>query len=452
MTSPGAVVPDVLKPGNRVLIVGNAREGQSAAEFLASREIDVTVSDRDVTERSVNGRITLAPESDTSLDGIDGVITSPGIPSENRLLAGAAQRDLLVTNATELFLELCPCPVVGITGSSGKSTTSAMVASILRASGRHVALGGNIGLPMLDLLEELTSSSVAVTEMSSFQLELVGRSPHVSVVTNLTPNHLDRHRSMDAYAHAKRNIFAFQSDDDIAVVNADDPDAARLADGCRGRRVSFGWSNGPNRVATVSKDVVTLFRAGEEEIVPVSEIPLPGRHNVANTLAAVAVTAQLDVPAAAMGEGIRSFSGLPHRLQFVGRVDGVKFIDDSIATSPERAAVGLSAVSPGIVWIAGGRSKHLPWAPVIAAGSGKVRAVILVGEAKSEIADAISGQWPGVFHYRARNLADAVARARKVARPGDTVLLSPGGTSFDEFRDFEDRGNAFQSAVRELVE
>jgi UDP-N-acetylmuramoylalanine--D-glutamate ligase len=432
-----------------VLVVGYAREGRSVAEFLAATGARVTVSDRSVAATSWLGDITVAPESAVSLEGIDAVVVSPGIPADNPVLVEAQQLGVLVTNPTQLFLELCPCSVVGITGSSGKSTTSSLIAAIIAASGRHVRLGGNIGLPMLELLNDLQPNSFAVVEMSSFQLDLVGLSPHIAVVTNLTPNHLERHGTMEAYTAAKRNIFTFQHATDIAVVNAGDTAAASLATESPARHVTFGWTQNLDSGSFVDSDhVVEVINGHPATVIRLSDIPLPGRHNVDNVLAAVAVASVLAIPPDVVRRAILGFNGLPHRLQKVGATAGIAFVDDSIATSPERAAVGLDAIAARIIWIAGGRSKHLPWAPVINAGRNKVRTVVLVGEATHEIDAALRSAWPHVAIVHVSSITEAVQSAFHAAVAGDTILLSPGCTSFDQFADFEARGDAFVSAVR----
>ena len=447
------VAERVLVPGSNILVLGHAREGKAAARFLAGYDLKVTVADRSITETEWRGGVTLASESAVDLEGVDAVVVSPGIPSDNHVLAEAERRDLLITNGTQLFLELAPCPVIGITGSSGKSTTSSLTAAILRVGGRPVGLGGNIGHPMLDLLPELHPDSVAVVEMSSFQLELVRQSPHVAVVTNLSPNHLDRHGSMDAYAQAKRRIVAYQRRGDVVVVNGDDQASIGLVDGSVGEHVTFSWDRQEDSGAFVAAGEVVRRRNGvEDPVIPVSELPLPGRHNLENALAAVAATNVFDVPTDSVRKAIAAFTGLPHRLQRTAEIGGVTYVDDSIATSPERAAVGMRSVRGPVVWIAGGRSKHLPWDLVLDAGLERVHAVVLVGEASDEI-DAAIREYPGwssVDVVRAESLDRAVAVAAGRAHPGDTVLFSPGGTSFDQFADFEARGRAFQSAVRGL--
>lgn len=421
------------------------------ARFLAARNIHVVVSDREVASRTEAGNVIFVPESQASLDTITSVVVSPGVPDSNTVLVAARARGLSITNPTQLFLELCPCPVLGVTGSSGKSTTTSLIAAMLVDGGFHTGLGGNIGLPMLDLLDDLTPTSIAVIELSSFQLELTTISPHIAVLTNLTPNHLDRHGSFAAYAAAKAHIFAQQAESDFAVVNGSDSAALELAAGARGRLLTFDWSPSRGSTAFVRDGmIVRSFNGIEEVVVSPAELGLHGRHNVENALAAVAATAPLGVDTGAARSALRRFTGLPHRLEPVAEIDGVRYVDDSIATSPERAATGIAATEGPIVWIAGGRSKHLPWAVVAAAATGRLRGVVLLGEASDEIEDGLqaSGGFASIPVARATSLGEAVETARRRALRGDTILLSPGCTSYDMFRDFEERGNLFQEIVK----
>jgi len=410
------------------------------------------VTDRTIRDEHVGtDGVTFAPEFGGLLDRADAVLVSPGIPDSNELLVVARHRQLPVTNATQIFFRRCPCPVVGVTGSSGKSTTASLIAAILRAAGRSVALGGNIGNPMLDLLPGLTPDSIAVVELSSFQLQLVDASPHAAVITNLSPNHLDRHGSMKAYVTAKSNILAHQDPSDVAVLNAADPLVRELAGDTAGRVLWFAKEGFGGSGAFLKSDTITLqSEESSEPVIERSEIPVPGSHNVQNILAAAAVTSALGARPAAMREAITQFRGLPHRLQFIARRNGVTYVDDSIATSPERTAVGIAAIETPVILIAGGRSKHLPWAPVLRAGRNKLRLVVLVGEASDELEDALDTSPERPATHRAQSLSEAVRLADRNASSGDTVLLSPGCTSFDMFQDFEERGQAFISAVEAL--
>lgn len=437
--------------GKRVLVLGHAREGASVARYLSVEGADVTATDRKIQEAPSAYRTVFGPESPDLLRGIDVVVTSPGVPENNVLLAGARELGIAITNPTQIFFDRCPCQIAGVTGSSGKSTTTSILAAILESAGRDVLLGGNIGNPMLDLLQRATPDSVAVLELSSFQLELLRSSPQLAVMTNIGPNHLDRHGNMDRYIEAKSHIISHQKSSDIAVLNADDAVVGELVSTTRGRVVWFSRSSPVDAGAYLEDDMVVAVGDGDSmAVLPATDLPLRGAHNLENALAAVAASSALGAGAGAMRAGVMGFKGLPHRLQPVGSYGGVTFIDDSIATSPERAAVALHATLGPIILIAGGRSKNLPWDPLIGAMAGKVRGVILIGEAGDEIADAITVTFgAGLRVDRASSMSDAVCRSRRLAHPGDTVLLAPACTSYDMFADFEERGDTFRMAVEE---
>lgn len=417
----------------------------------------VTVADKQTTSPSAleasDPRITT--EDVGLLDHTDLVVVSPGIPDSNPILRSARTRVIPVTNSTRIFFRYCPCPIVGVTGSSGKSTTTSLISAILKTKGQAVSTGGNIGTPMLDLLTDLSANSIAVVELSSFQLELGGVAPHVAVVTNISPNHLDRHGSIDAYIAAKRNIVTDQSGSDMAVLNGGDGTVREFAEGTQSEIFWFGMHRPTGPGTFVDGDwIVVDTGSGENRVVRLDELQLPGWHNVENTLAAVAATHALGVDPSTMREGIVGFHGLPHRLDTIRVRDGITFVDDSIATTPERAAVGIRALSGPLVLIAGGRSKHLPWTHVVEAAQDKVRAAVLIGEAANEIESAIRSSFRSneVFTVHAEDMAQAVEVARSLALHGDTVLLSPGCTSFDMFKDFEERGLAFASLVEEQID
>jgi UDP-N-acetylmuramoylalanine--D-glutamate ligase len=456
-TVAAAVMGGSIPAEARILVVGAGKEGTSTAQFLASLGATVTVSDRSLTERrEVDGAI-WSPEDVTLLPSIDVVVASPGVPETSPMLAAARRDSIPVTNATQIFLAMCPCPVLGVTGSNGKSTTTAMAVTIARGAGLRVALGGNIGTPMVDLLDQLDASSLAVIEMSSFQLQLVGISPHVAVVTNLTANHLDRHGTFEEYARAKRNIVEHQFKSDIAVLNAEDAavlDMARitpaaiwlfssqpLQDGQRGAFVDGGW---------------LWVRADGDvsRVMATADLPVPGRHNIQNALAASAASAALGIPVEKIADGLRAYTALPHRLQYAGTAEAVRFVDDSIATSPDRAAVAIESMgSSPVVLLAGGRSKHLAWDPWLdAIADSRVHTIVLFGEMAEEIQEALGGSRQTSKHrvITERSFEGAVRAAFASAEAGDTVLLSPGGTSYDTFSNFEERGDAFKRIVGEL--
>jgi UDP-N-acetylmuramoylalanine--D-glutamate ligase len=332
---------------------------------------------------------------------------------------------------------------VGITGSAGKSTTTSLIGEMFAAAGRDVVVGGNIGRPLLGKLDEMSGSSWVVMELSSFQLEPLQVSPHIAVVTNVTPNHLDRHPTMEAYWAAKGQILAHQAPSDWAVLNADDAWTLRYRPRARVLRFSL---EGVVEGAYLAGKQLMLLR---EPLLEVSEVPLRGRHNLANVLAACAAAHAAGIDRQAMQAAVRAFQGVPHRLQTVAERDGVRFVDDSIATAPERSIAALQAYDEPLVLVAGGRDKHLPmqvWAKLI---TRRVKHVVLLGEMSELVAQALREADPSFTAVsRAESMDEAVAEAARVARSGDVVLLSPGGTSYDMYRDFEERGRDFARAAQ----
>lgn len=455
------VLKDVGLRGRKVTVLGFAREGVDLARFLVEAGAHVQVSDLRGPEElassiaSVEGlpiRFLLGRHPREEVLDAAILFVSPGVPQELDVIQEARRRGIEVSSGTRLFFQLCPAPIVGITGSSGKSTTTALVGEILREDGRHVLVGGNIGVPLLGRLREITPSSWVVLELSSFQLETLDMSPHVSTITNISPNHLDRHGSMERYVAAKERILLFQKPGDVGVLNADDPGskafrpmAARVEFSMRGR-VHGAYLDGDRMVLDLDGRART--------VCGVSDVLLRGRHNLANVLAACATAGAVGASPESMVRAIRRFRGLDHRLQLVGEIDGVQYYNDSIATSPDRAIAGLLAFDEPVVLIAGGRDKHLPmeeWAAVMCQ---RVRSLVLIGEATPKILTALQQvRGPsGPTVHTAEDMAHAVKLARQLSRPGDVVLLSPGCTSFDMFRDFAERGEVFARCVRQLTD
>ncbi len=441
--------------GKRATVIGLAREGLDLVPFLARAGALVHVTEQRPAEELEAQRarldglpVTFTFGGHTREDVVDAdvVFASPGVPNEHPLLEEARRRGVAVSSLIQLFFELCPAPILGITGSAGKTTTTSLTGEIFRAAGRDVFVGGNIGRPLLGELARMSARSWVVLELSSFQLEPMQHSPHIAVVTNVTPNHLDRHPTMEDYWEAKGQILAYQAPDDWAILNDDDPWTLRYAP--RGRVLRFSLEHAVEG-AYLQGD--SLMLAGEP-LMAASEVPLRGRHNLANVLAAAAAAHVAGVDRDSIVVAVRAFHGVAHRLELVGEHGGVRFYNDSIATAPERSIAALRAFDEPVVLIAGGRDKHLPmdeWARLIA---DRARHVVLLGEMSGLVADALGHAAPefaGVT--RARTMDEAVRQAATAARPGDVVLLSPGGTSYDMYRDFEERGADFARAVKRLI-
>jgi len=469
--------------GLRVTIVGAAREGTALARTLARCGAEVTLSDSKPAERlgealaRLEGlpiKLSLGKEQPDDLLDVDVLFLSPGVPPFAPIVGQARERGLPISSEPRLCTQILRemgVPVVGITGSSGKSTTTALTGRMLAAAGMDVWVGGNIGQPLIEHLLDRHLPDVAVLELSSFQLELFspdyqgptvesersqasqvidlgGWSPNVAAVTNITPNHLDRHPSMADYVRCKQHILAFQAANDWAVLNSDDPTVRDLARGA-GREVSFSLEGPVELGAFASDDDLLLRWDREERLGSVTELRLRGRHNVANVLTASCCALAAGAPLQAIREAAVSFEGVPHRLETVRNWRGVQWVNDSIATSPERAIAAMSAYDEPLVLLAGGRDKHLPWERWAELATERTRVVIAFGELRPIVEEAVAGR-SSVVLRQVETLAEAVALAAELARPGQVVLLSPGGTSFDAYVDFEERGVAFRELVNAL--
>jgi UDP-N-acetylmuramoylalanine--D-glutamate ligase len=393
------------------------------------------------------------------VEGADLMCLSGGVPADAPLAKLALEKGVQLSNDAQLTLEASPAPVIGITGSAGKSTTTALVGEMARAQARDagwkVWVGGNIGRPLLEDLDEINSEDLVVMELSSFQLELMTVSPQVAVLLNITPNHLDRHRTMEAYTAAKERILSFQSTEDTAVLGRDDPVAWRMRKSVRGKMLSFGMDPADGLPGTYFQKGAVWLRDedGDQELFKETAIQLQGQHNLFNALAASAIAAATGMSRDAIEEGVRTFQGLPHRLEFVRTVSGVDWVNDSIATAPERSIASMRAFEQPIVLLAGGRDKDLVWDTFADEVYERVDHLILFGEAAAKIASSIEPRKKGELPRSIEivdGLEQAVQAATKVARPGDVVLLAPGGTSFDEFIDFEARGERFRELVQAL--
>lgn len=441
-------------------VLGLAREGVDLARFLTAEGARVLVTDRKGPEelgaalgalRDCDIEYVLGGHPPERVLAADILFVSPGVPPDIPVLVEARRQGIRISSATELFFARCPAPIIGITGSSGKSTTTALVGAMLEASGQHVIVGGNIGQPLLGRLAEIRPDTRVVMELSSFQLETLEQSPPIAAVTNITPNHLDRHGTMEAYIAAKEHIFRFQRPDDWTVLNADDTISRRLQPPGRVARFSLEQ---PVEGGYLRGDTLILELDGQpREVCRTSDIALRGRHNLANALTAGVTAALAGASPDAVRAALRTFRGLPHRLQEVGALRGVRFVDDSIATSPERSIAALAAFEEPLVLLAGGRDKHLPmddWADWIRR---RVRGVVLFGEARSLIQAALErAGYPAERVRVVDSLRDAVRAGYALATPGTVVLLSPGCTSYDMFRDFVERGQVFAQAVHELIQ
>ena len=443
-------------------VVGLGIEGIDLVRFLAARGARVTVSDarpHEALSESLAAIADCAPalslgaNREEDIAGADYVFVSQGVPPDLPALRAAHRRGVPVASMTRLFLELCPAPVAGITGSSGKTTTTALVGAMLEAAGADCVVGGNIGVGLLGLLDRIEPHTRVVLELSHTQLESVDRSPQLACVTNVTPNHLDRY-SWSSYVGLKRRIFEFQRPGDLAIFNADDEVCLGFAEEAPAAVAYTAMARPlPGDGVPLEGGVVVRREGGTDmAVLPRAEIALRGEHNVANVLSAVAVASRLGVPDEAAARAVRSFRGVPHRLEPVADVAGVTWVNDSIATTPERSLAGMRSFTEPIVLLLGGRDKHLPFRELAHEAVARCRAVVTFGEAGDQYATAViearDGDTPVV--EQVDDVASAVRAAARLARRGDVVLFSPAGTSFDAYPNFERRGEAFRDAVATL--
>lgn len=453
--------------GRRVVVLGLARQGTALARWLASVGARVIVSDMrpasalagPLEELKGLGITTVLGEHPPRiLGGAELVCLSGGVPVDAPIVQAAVKRGIRLSNDAQLFLERCPSHVIGITGSAGKTTTTALVGKMCEAAGLLPWVGGNIGNPLIADLEYIKPDDIAVMELSSFQLEIMTASPHVAAVLNITPNHLDRHKTMEAYIEAKARILDNQLAGDVAVLNRDDPHSYAL----RGRvqhELSLFSGQVPVDVGAwlVGDRLVCRprFSSPMQAVCTVDEIPLRGAHNVRNVLAACAIAGAAGIDPAAMREAILEFKAVEHRLEFVREWHGVRFVNDSIATAPERVVAALHAFEEDpLVLLLGGRDKDLPWEALLDLAVRRCHAIITFGEAGRMIAaraaEARQRRGARTRIEQASGLEDAVLLAAQLADDGDVVLLSPGGTSYDAYEDFAARGAAFKQMVERL--
>ncbi len=443
-------------PGSRPLVVGAARSGLAAARLLVRHGLEPRVVDAraaaDAPEAArafaeLGVEVGWAGDTPEALAGRDMVVWSPGVPVGHRIAQAARDRGIPLLSELELGALAAHAPLVCVTGTNGKSTTTDLTGALLRAAGREVEVCGNIGRPICDVAESVSAQGLLVVEVSSFQLETVDRlEPFVGVWLNLTPDHLDRHGDLDTYGAMKQRLFARQTEGDYAVWNADDPEVMRRRSGAAAW-LTFSTRGPVEEGAGVAAGTIELaWRGGSESLLPAGELGIPGPHNLANALAALAAVLPWEIAPAVLRATLREYRGLEHRLEPVAVVDGVRFVNDSKATNMGSLEVALQSFDEPVVLIAGGRDKGQDFTPLGDLVRRAASRVVLIGEG----APAMARAWQGASIERADSLADAVDRAFTAARPRGTVLLSPGCASFDMFRDYEDRGRRFKDEVARL--
>lgn len=445
--------------GASVTIVGLAREGTALARYLAGVGARVTVGDLRTPQQLASAlkqiadlpvHLVLGTNRIDDAISTETLFLSPGVPLGLSMVAAAREAGVPLGSEPLLFVERCSAPVVGITGSSGKTTTTSLVGEMLRRGERRVWVGGNIGAPLIGHLADIGAQDRVVLELSSFQLALFDRSPQFAVVTNLSPDHLDRHATLDEYYQAKRAIVRFQRSGDVAILNRDDPEVVAFAEGLESEVHWFSLVRPVERGGYLANGSLWLVDDAPRWLLDIADVRLRGRHNLANALAAAIAASMAGANDEAIRATLRQFVGVKHRLEPVAERGDVLYVNDSIATSPARAIAALESFDRPVIWLAGGRSKNLPTDDLVALAARRVKRAILYGEDGPPLQAGLEAAGLTTVD-QCGGLEAAVERAVGVAEPGDVVLLSPACASFDQFRDYEARGQAFRDLVGRLT-
>ena len=448
--------------GKRVAVTGIGISNRPLLKLLLDAGIDVTACDKKDREalgplgdelEAVGCKLRLGPDYLEGLDH-DVIFRTPGL--HPRFLEEARARGGVLTSEMEVFFQVCPCPILGVTGSDGKTTTTTIIARLLEAAGHTVHLGGNIGRPLLSEADGIRPTDWAVVELSSFQLLTMDRSPHIAVVTNLAPNHLDVHTNMEEYVAAKANLLAHQTAGDRTVCNWDNEIARDLSARTPAKVLYFTRTSDqqPENGCYIQKDAIWYRDAsGQRPVLPLSDILLPGVHNVENYMAAICAVQSL-VPDETVRAFARTFGGVEHRIELVRERRGVRWYNDSIASSPSRTIAGLRSFPEKVILIAGGKDKGISYAPLGPVVNDHVKLLILCGATEQVIREAVqtADNYQDLEILTAADYPEAVRLADERSGEGDVVILSPASTSFDRFRNFEERGRVFKDLVTALPE
>ena len=442
-----------------VAVIGIGVSNTPLLELLLAEGIRVTACDKRSREQmgeqaehleQLGCELHLGADYLKDLDA-DVIFRTPGLRPDVPEIAACVDRGAVLTSEMEVFFEVCPCPIIAVTGSDGKTTTTTIIAELLKAAGRRVWVGGNIGHPLLCEADGMLATDYAVLELSSFQLMTMKHSPHIAVVTNLAPNHLDVHRDMAEYVAAKENIFRHQSGEDVAVFNADNDITAEQSRRAPGRARLFSRQDEvADGVFLRGEDIVCRSGGHERLVMTTGDIKIPGVHNVENYMAAIAAVDGL-VPDEVIRDFAREFGGVEHRIELVRTYRGVRYYNDSIASSPSRTIAGLRSFHEKVILIAGGYDKHIPFDVLGPEIVEHVKLLVLCGATADKIRTAVEnapGYQPGKPEILdVTPFTAAVEAARDRAQPGDVVTLSPACAAFDQFKNFAERGKFFKSIV-----
>lgn len=448
----------------KIAIIGIGVSNIPLLDYFHQNNAKVTIFDRKtldkldnkVVEKISNYNIdySLGENYLSKLSGFDIIFRSPSCRPDTKELLEETKHGAIITSEIEMLIKLCPGTVIGITGSDGKTTTTSLTYAILKEKGYDCYLGGNIGIPLFTKLNEMTPESIVVLELSSFQLMNMEISPNISVITNISPNHLDIHKSYEEYIDCKKNIFTHQSSDGIVILNADNEITNKMKSEANGKVIMFSSKQRlDNGVIYDNKTIKSCEDGLRRHVIDVKNVKLRGIHNYENICAAIAATSSL-VDIDTQIKAITKFAGVEHRLEFIREINGVKWYNDSIGTSPSRTIAGLNSFDEKIVLIAGGYDKHLDYTPIAKPIVENVSALILVGATTEKIYEAVTkelkAQNKDMPIVKCTTLEETISIANKIAKPGEVVLFSPASASFDMFKNFAERGDLFKKLVNNI--
>lgn len=390
----------------------------------------------------------------SKLNGFDIIFRSPTCREDWPELVKEAKRGAIITSEIEMLMELCPGTIIGVTGSDGKTTTTSLIYEIVKKQGFNCYLGGNIGIPLFTKIQEMKPNDMVILELSSFQLMNIHTSPNIAVITNISPNHLDFHKSYEEYIEAKKNIFKYQNEDGILVLNYDNEITRECAKEAKGKVIFFSRENKLDNGVILDDDIIKVCdNKLRKHILNTKDLLLRGKHNYENVCTAIAATLEIASTEKQI-EAVTQFKGVKHRLEFVKEINGVKWYNDSIGTSPTRTIAGLKSFNEKIVLIAGGYDKHLDYTPIAKPILDNVSVLILIGQTSKKIKESVENEMKleqkRIEIYECGTLQETVNTAKKVAKKGEVVLFSPASASFDMYKNFEERGDKFKSIVNSL--
>ncbi len=451
----------------KIMFCGLGRSNIPLINMLTNERINITAYDSKkkenldgplITSLKNNPYVELRLADENVWDeNLDIIIKTPGINFLSDKIINARKKGIVVTSEMEIFFDLCPCPVIGITGSDGKTTVTTIITEILKNQGFKVHTGGNIGSPLLPEIQKINKEDIAVIELSSFQLISMRKSPDTAVITNLSPNHLDIHKNMEEYTEAKKQIILHQNAFSKAVLNFDNPETRKMTNHVRGKTIFFSRKEKLENGVWIdeNKDIIFSYRGSDEKIINLSDIKLPGTHNIENYLAAIASVREL-VDAKSIKKVSKSFSGVPHRIEFIRNFNGVSYYNDSIASSPNRTINGtLSLFNKKIILIAGGYDKKIPFDSLAKEIIKRVSVLILMGKTADKIENEIiklkDYNEKDLIIIKVNSMEEAVNKSAEYSKSGDIVVLSPACASFDLYKNFEERGDHFKTLINGLV-